>query len=65
MPYIDHPARQGDNASIADWLRYHIGTWMQETGTRLEYRALYPNNVRCQECGQYMRPGDQCDHIPF
>jgi hypothetical protein len=29
MPYIPHPARQGESASVLDWLRYHVGmrTW--------------------------------------
>jgi len=39
MPWIEHPARQGDNASIADWLRFHIGMWMQRKGADLEHRA--------------------------
>lgn len=69
MPWIDHPARQDGPASIADWLRYRIGAWMQFRGADLEHRALYPNDVICPECGNWMRPGDQpgggCDHIPF
>jgi hypothetical protein len=65
MPYIAHPARQGDTASIFDWLRFHIGTWMQRKGADLEYRALYPNDTHCTECGQWVHPGQQCDHIPF
>ena len=65
MPYIPHPARQGDNPSIADWLRFHIGTWMQSAGAELEHRALYPNDVQCPECGQWCHPGSHCDHIPF
>lgn len=39
MPHIDHPARQGENPSIADWLRYRIGVWMQGKGAALEYRS--------------------------
>lgn len=65
MPHIPHPARQGDNPSIADWLRFHIGTWMQSRGAELERRALYPKDVQCHECGQWCRPGYHCDHIPF
>jgi len=65
MPYIPHPARQGDTASILDWLRFHLGTWMQRKGSDLEYRALYPNDVECPDCGQMIHPGQQCDHIPF
>ena len=65
MPWIEHPARQGDNASIADWLRFHIGMWMQRKGADLEHRALYPNDTECPECGQRVHPGQECDHIPF
>ncbi len=65
MPYIPHPARQGHNASVADWLRFHIGEWMQRRGADLEHRALYPADVKCPECGQWCRPGFHCDHIPF
>jgi hypothetical protein len=65
MPHIEHPARQGDNPSIADWLRFHIGVWMQSKGAALEYRALYPNDVVCAECGQLVHPDQECDHIPF
>lgn len=63
--YIPHPARQGDDVSILDWLRFHIGVWMQCKGTALEDRALYPNRIHCPDCGQWMNPGDHCDHIPF
>ena len=55
MPHISHPARQGDNPSLADWLRFHVGTWMQRKGTEMEHRALYPADVRCPDCGQWMR----------
>lgn len=65
MPYIDHPARQGETASVIDWLRYHVGCWMQRIGADLEDRALHPNYIRCPECGQRVRPGYPCDHIPF
>jgi hypothetical protein len=65
MPWIDHPAREDGNASLADWLRYRIGTWMQSKGAQIEYRALYPNDTRCPECGAWVHPGDECDHIPF
>lgn len=65
MPLIDHPARQDGPASIIEWVRYRLGTWMQRVGARLEYRALYPNEVECPDCGQWMRPGSTCDHIPF
>jgi len=65
MPWIEHPARQGDNVSIADWLRYHIGVWMQNKGADMEERALYPDGVHCPECGQWVRPGQLCDHLPF
>jgi hypothetical protein len=63
--YIPHPARQGEEASLLDWLRFHIGAWMQSKGATMEYRALYPKNIQCPDCGQWMHPGDQCDHIPF
>lgn len=65
MPYINHPARQGETASVMDWLRFTLGEWMQRKGAKLEYRALYPNDVECPECGQMCRPGYECDHIPF
>lgn len=65
MPYISHPARQGDNPSILDWLRYHVGMWMQERGAILEHRALYPNDIHCRECGRWHRPDFECDGIPF
>ena len=65
MPWIDHPARQGEQASIADWFRYRLGTWMQIRGATLERRALYPNDQRCPECGDWVSPGYECDHIPF
>lgn len=65
MPCIPHPARQGEAASVFDWLRFHLGTWMQRKGSDLEYRSLYPNDVECPECGQWVHPGQECDHIPF
>lgn len=65
MPYIPHPARQGDNPSIADWLRFHIGTWMQAKGANLEHRALYPKDEPCPECGCWRGPDEPCDHVPF
>jgi hypothetical protein len=65
MPYINHPARQGDKASIADWLRFHIGTWMQERGAYFQHRALYPNDICCRECGGWHRKDFECDGIPF
>jgi hypothetical protein len=65
MPWIDHPARQGDNASIVDWLRYRIGMWMQERGAYMEHRALYPSDRICPECGAWHRPDFECDGIPF
>lgn len=63
--WIDHPARQGERATLLEWLRFHIGIWMQHIGADWERRALYPNDVRCPECGQWGRPGIDCDHIPF
>lgn len=65
MPWIDHPARQGERVNILDWLRYYVGIWMQRKGSDLEYRALYPHHVHCSECGQWILPNEECDHIPF
>lgn len=65
MPWIDHPARQEGPASVMDWLRWHVSQWMLRRGAELEHRALYPADVECTDCGQWMRPGGQCDHIPF
>lgn len=65
MPYIDHPARLGEKANLIDWLRYKIGTWMQDAGADLEHRALYPNDKRCPECNSWVGPGYPCDHVPF
>jgi len=65
MPHISHPARQDDTPSVADWLRYHIGIWMQERGADLEHRALYPNDIRCHECGGRHHRDFKCDGIPF
>lgn len=65
MPWIDHPARQDGPASILDWLRYHIGLWMQHRGRELERRALHPTDVRCPECGAWVSPRNSCDHLPF
>lgn len=63
--HIPHPARQGDDISLADWLRYHIGSWMQERGFALEHRALYPKDRLCKECGAWHSPDFECDGIPF
>lgn len=65
MPWIDHPARQDGPASLVDWLRYHLGIWMQDKGRDLEHQALYPNDRRCPTCGAWGRPGIDCDHLPF
>lgn len=65
MPWIDHPARQDGPASIIDWIRYHLSQWMQSKGRDMEHRALYPADVECPDCGEWMRPGASCDHIPF
>lgn len=65
MPWIDHPARQDGPASVADWIRYKFGMWMQEAGADLEHRALYPADQKCPVCHCWMTPGFPCDHIPF
>lgn len=65
MPWIDHPARQDGPASLLDWLRYHLGTWMQTAGADLEHRALHPTDYRCPECRGWVTPGHECDHLPF
>jgi hypothetical protein len=65
MPWINHPARQDGPASLLDWLRYRLGTWMQRVGTDLEHRALHPNDTLCPECGHWISKGYPCDHIPF
>lgn len=66
MPWIDHPARQDGPASVIDWLRYHIGCWMQQRGADLEFRGLHPDARRCPECKMWVTPpGFTCDHIPF
>lgn len=65
MPWIEHPECQGAPVSVIRWLRYYIGVRMQEVGRDWEDRALYPKRERCRECGQWVRPGDECDHLPF
>lgn len=65
MPWIDHPARQGEKATVADWLRWHVSQWMLRVGVDMEHRALYPDETPCPDCGQWVRPGHECDHIPF
>lgn len=65
MLHIPHPARQGDTISLADWLRFHIGTWMMDRGAYLEHRALYPDEKRCKECGGWHSDDYECDGIPF
>lgn len=65
MPWIDHPARQDGPASVTDWLRYKLGTWMQDKGRDWEEMALNPDGKRCPDCGAWNRPGYHCDHIPF
>lgn len=63
--HIPDPARQGDDISLADWLRFHIGAWMKRKGADLEHRALYPEDIYCNECGCMHRPDFECDGIPF
>lgn len=65
MPWIKHPATQDGPVSLLRWLKYHIGSWMQEVGYRWEDNALFPDKEICQECGQRKRVGEICDHIPF
>lgn len=65
MPWIDHPARQDGPASFLDWLRYRVGIWMQDKGHDLEHRALHPKDIPCPDCGAWMSPGSNCDHLPF
>lgn len=65
MPWIKHPATQDGPVSVVRWLKYHVGEWMRETGARWSDDALSPYCKICPDCGQRMREGDYCDHIPF
>lgn len=62
--WIDHPACGGP-VSLGRWIRFHLGTWMQRAGADLENGALYPDRIYCPDCGQLVRRGEACDHLPF
>lgn len=65
MPWIEHPATQDGPVSLLRWLKFHLGEWMQRKGNGFVEQALYPERTYCSDCGQPIRPGQVCDHIPF